>query len=219
MNKILILIPAFLLTIQFTNAQTNAGTQNAGLNLGISSNKTSNFDVNPFDNSTESYVNRINNFSAGPAYSFFIANQVDIGAALTYTSFTFSNSGNYANNTPKQSNTDIGGTIFIRKYFLYQNKIGIRTGVNLGYDQGIQKYTNISSESIFDTKSTTNNYQGGLNLDAVYYPSKKFGLSAALARLEYNSYKTNSRTRGYSSGDGIDFNFISNLQVSAFYIF
>jgi hypothetical protein len=219
MKKILILIAAFLMVIQFSNAQTAAATQNLGFNLGFYSNRSDNVYINPADFSRQTYVARFSILNLGPAYNYFIKNNVDIGATLIYSSYLTSYSGDL-NGRLKQSNNDFGGTIFIRKYVLYENKIGFRTGPYLGYDRGTQKVTNIPSQNTSDLNSSTNNYSAGLRFDLVYYPLKRVGFSATLANLMYTNYKSDNITQGSSSGNSFNLNLVtSGLQVSAFYIF
>jgi hypothetical protein len=219
MNKLLILIAAFLLTIQFSNAQTTTGTQNLGFYFGFNSNRSDHVYINPADFSRQTYVTRYTNLNLGPTYNYFIASNLDIGATLTYSHSLINYSG-FVNGIEKQANSDVGGTVFIRKYFLYENKIGFRTGPYLGYDRGTQKTTNVPSPSIYDENSITNNYSAGLRLDLVYYPLKHIGFAATLANLNYNNYKSNNTMQGSNSGYNLNLNLVtSGVQLSAFLIF
>ncbi len=219
MKKLLILTAAFLLIIQFSNAQTSTGTQNLGFNLGFNSENSDNLFINPQDFSTQTYLTKLTTLNLGPTYNYFIANNIDIGATLNYSSYRLDYSGN-VNGIEKQYSNDFGGIIFIRKYLLYQNKIGFRTGPFLGYDRSSQKITEIPSQSVSDLNSTTNNYSAGLRLDLVYFPLKHVGFSATLANLVYSNYKSDNKIRGNASGNSINLNLLtSGLAVSAFYIF
>lgn len=206
------------MTSQFSNAQTAAGTQNLGFNLGFYSNKSDNVFINPGDLSRQTYVARLTILNLGPAYNYFIKNNVDIGATVIYSSYLTNYSGDL-NGRVKQSNNDFGGTIFVRKYVLYENKIGFRAGPYLGYDRGVQKVTNIPTQSTYDLNSNTNNYSAGLRFDMVYYPLKRVGFSATLANLMYTSYKSDNTTQGSDSGNSFNLNLVtSGLQLSAFLI-
>jgi len=218
MNKFLILIAAFLLTIQFSNAQTTAGTQNLGFNLGYYSTKANNLFVNP-GYSTETYVNRTTDFNIGPSYAWFVADNLDIGGIFFYASFTDSNSGGYTGGFINETNKQWGATAFIRKYFLYQNKIGFRTGLYVGYDREALNTTNVPSQSVYNQNTSTNNYSTALRFDIVYYPLKHFGIAAILANVSYNSYRSNNVTEGATSGNSINANFTNGLALSMVYIF
>lgn len=218
MKNFLILIAAFLLTIQFSNAQTTPSTQNLGFYFGFNSNRYDNVVINPADFSRQTYATRYTNVNLGPTYNYFIANNTDIGAIFTYSHNSIDYSG-VVNGIEKQANSDIGGIVFIRKYFLYENKIGFRTGPYLGYDRGTQKTTAVPSPSIYDENSITNNYSTGLRLDLVYYPLKHIGFAATLANLGYNNYKSNNTAQGSNSGYNLNLNLVtSGVQLSAFLI-
>src|ERR1700741_1251077 len=113
MNKFLILIAAFVLTIQFSNAQTTAGTQNLGFSLSYYSTKANYQFVNP-GYSTETYVNRTTDFSIGPSYAYFIANNLDVGGILSYSTYTYGNSVSYTGGLMDETNEQWGATAFIR---------------------------------------------------------------------------------------------------------
>jgi hypothetical protein len=165
------------------------------------------------------------NFNIGPNYSYFIADNLDIGAALSYgSSSTTNTTENFAttnNNYPvKEFSDNYSGSFYIRKYFIYKNKIGFRTGAYLGFSGGTGKNTYTASNALYDFNSKTNYYSAGSNLDLVYYASKKLGISATIANLEYYHYTANNTTQGHDSGDSINFSFINNgLSLSVFYVF
>jgi hypothetical protein len=84
MNKFLIFIAAFLLTALFSNGQTTAGSQTIGLNLGFSAGKTNESPGAQQTGDGSSFIEHNNDFSCGPVYSLFIANDLDIGVALNF---------------------------------------------------------------------------------------------------------------------------------------
>jgi len=218
MKNFLILIAAFLLTIQFSNAQTTTGTQNIGLNLSYYSTKANMLFINP-GYPTLTYINRNSNLGIGPSYSWFIANNLDIGGGLSYSNYNNSNSGNENVNPVRESNKEWGATGFIRKYLLYENKIGFRTGLYVGYDRETLSYIYPPAQSIDNQNTSTNDYNAGLRLDIVYFPLKHLGFAATLANVSYNSYKSNNVTQGATSGSGINANFTNGLALSMVYIF
>jgi hypothetical protein len=225
MNKFFILIAASLFTYGISSAQTEKGTQNLGLNFGFSINNANDFTIYPSDNSTTTLNSKTTTFNFGPNYSYFIADNLDIGAALSYSSSTTTNTTeafatNNANYPVRAFSNNYGGSVYIRKYYLYKNTIGFRTGGYLGFSGGTSKNTYTTSNALYNFNSTTNYYSGGANVDLVYYPSKKLGISATIANLEYYHYNADNTTQGHDSGDSFSFNFInSGLSLSVFYVF
>ena len=218
MNKFLILIAAFVLTIQFSNAQTTAGTQNLGFYVSYLSTKTNNLSIDP-GYPTVTYVNRAADLSVGPSYSYFIVNNLDIGGILSYSSYTNSNSGGNSVSPENESNKEWGATAFIRKYFLYQNKIGFRTGLYVGYDRETLSYIYPPGQSAYNQNTNTNNYSAGLRLDIVYFPLKHLGIAATLASIGYDNFQSNNVTQGETSGNSFNANFTNGLALSMVYIF
>ncbi|WP_426670799.1 outer membrane beta-barrel protein [Mucilaginibacter sp. McL0603] len=218
MKKTIFLIAAFLLAAVVSQAQTEKGTQTLGLNLSFGYNKTSGVDINPYDGSVTNQNNKATGFSIGPDYSYFIADKLDIEASLSYNTNTYNYS--YIPGYPqKQSNYSYGGIIYLRKYFMYNDKLGLRAGPYVGYTRGDSKNTNSGPNSIYDEDSKTDNYNAGAKLDLVYYPSKRLGFSATLANLSYTHSKTNSGTQGNSSTDNVSMMFVNNgLGISIFYV-
>jgi len=225
MNKFLILIAAFLFIFKVSDAQTEKGNQTLGVNLGFSYNQYANDITTSGQASTGTFNSKITTFSIGPNYSFFIADKLDLGTSLSYMALTNKTSDNDNNNNGliKQTNNTFDGKIFLRKYFLYANKIGIRTGPFIGYSRNEQKGTWDVADAANNSKVVSNSIEAGANLDLVYYPSHRFGVAATLANLEYdhytqkNSYDINTEN---SKGNNVNFNFINNgLTLSVFYVF
>jgi hypothetical protein len=225
MNKFLIAIAAFLFTFSLSEAQTEKGSQTIAIDWAFSIQTSNNFNVNPYDNSSTIINMRTSGFNIGPGYSYFIADKLDIGADLSYNASLTTNStldiGTTNDSYPtKNSYKNYGGDLFIRKYYLYKNKFGFRTGAYLGYAGGNQTISYSPSYAIDDLHSKGNYYFGGVNLALVYYPSKKMGIAAGVAGLEYEHYKLNNADQGHESGDILNFNFVNNgLSLSVFYSF
>lgn len=218
MKRSLILIPAFLFLVQISKAQTEKGSQTLGVNLTFSYYNQSGVSANPYDNSLSAQSTKYTMFSVGPVYSYFIADNLDMGATLNYSL------NNYyygpADVATKQDNKDYGGTVFLRKYVLYKNKIGFRVGPYLGYSIGDQKYIYTGQNSVDNTDSKSHTYEGGADLDLVYYPTKHLGVSISLANLDYQHTRTNSGAQGFANSDEVNFDFVNNnLAVSLLYVF
>lgn len=218
MKKSIFLIAVFLLAAVVSQAQTEKGTQTLGLNAYFEYSKTNVVNINPYDNSVNSQNNKSTGFNIGPVYSYFIADKLDIGGSLSYGKSDYTYSLN-PGDLQKQSNYSYGGTIYLRKYFMYNDKLGLRAGPYLGYARSDSKSTNSGTSSIYNEDTKTDNYNAGALLDLVYYPSKRLGFSANLVNLGYNHYKADSGTQGHSSGDNVNLNFVNNgLSLSVFYV-
>jgi hypothetical protein len=222
MKKILFLIAAGVCAAQISNAQIQKGQQTLGGSLGLNHNLISNGAVNSSTNILESQSTRSTNFSIGPAYSYFIADKVELGGLLSYSTGTYSTT--YFNGsvitTSKQNSNYLGGALYLRKYCLYDNKIGIRTGPYISYFKGDNKYTLLSLNSTSNSKSNT--YNVGASVDLVYYPSNSLGFAATLANLAYSNSKATSpdSPQSVSKVENLGLNFISNdLSISVFYVF
>ncbi|MFI5141508.1 MAG: hypothetical protein ACHQII_04045 [Bacteroidia bacterium] len=228
MKKILILITAIVFAYQVSNAQTEKGSQTLGLNFGFSASNSNYYTIIP---STSPLTTSINSFNIGPTYSYFIANNLDIGGSLSYSSSSTTNTtGDIATtNDTYPTNVTSGnftGTLFIRKYFMYKNKIGFRAEGYAGLSTGTTKDTYSSTYSADNYKTNTNYYSGGAAIDLLFFPSKNLGVSASLANLEYyhftytTTYTANNANQAHNNGDNLTFSFINNgLTLSVFYVF
>jgi len=224
MKKILISIAAFLIAIQVSNAQTDKGDQSLGLNF-VHSNMTSNsFMADPYDSVTSTLGTSTRNINIGLNYSYFIADKLDIGADLNFGSYT----GNYydsdqVNNNYypiKQSGKNYGGILYIRKYYLFKNRIGFRTGPYLGYTSSNSSTRYIGANALSSDNMKINDYAAGVKFELLYYASKKLGFSAQIADLEYDHTNFNNGNQGHENGDALNFGFInSGLSISVFYVF
>ena len=225
MKKVSILITVFLFAFLNSKAQTEKGAQTLGLNIGFSYDNSNNFTIYPTANSTSTLNTKTGSYNIGPTYSYFIADKLEIGGALSYSASKLTYvAESYAttndNYPTKEITNNFSGEVFIRKYFMYKNMIGFRTGGYLGYSNGNQTNTYTPTYAAYNYNSKTTYYSGGANLDLVYYPSKKIGVAATIANLEYYHYNANNTTQGHDNGDNVTFSFINNaLSFSVFYVF
>jgi hypothetical protein len=226
MKKILITVVVFLSAYQLSNAQTEKGTQTFGLNLGFGYNNSNDYTINIADNNAVTTLNtKTTDFAIGPNYSYFIQNNLELGASLSYSTSNATNTTGDLSSTndsypTKQSSDNISASVFIRKYFMYKNIIGFRTGGYVGYSGGTNKDTYTPTDAGANYNNTTMYYSAGANLDLVYFPSKKLGIAATLANLEYYHYTANNNSQGHDNGDNITFSLVNNgLTLSVFYVF
>jgi len=221
MNKSFIFIAALLFIFQVSRAQTEKGAQTLGADIQILSSTNTTVSTSPGVLSSYTTTTKNTNFNLGPNYSYFIANQLDIAASLNYASAVNNNTDNLNSFNPsKQHSTGYGAKLSLRKYFMYTDKFGIRTGPFIDYSKTNETDTYSGASAIDNSTNKTDNFNAGVNLAVVYYPSKRLGVSASLASLNYNHYKTDSGNQGHSSGDDVNFNFINDgLSLSIFYVF
>ncbi|WPU97248.1 hypothetical protein SNE26_14570 [Mucilaginibacter sp. cycad4] len=213
MKKILVLIPAFLLAFQISKAQTEKGSQTIGIDLQFQHQKSSENTIRPgFDTYNSDF--KLTIFNAGPTYSYFIADKLDIGTSLTYAYTKQDNRNTSYSST--QTTRQYAAELFLRKYFMFGDKFGLRTGPYIGYARYDFKYIDAGTA----TRNKSDNYFAGANMALVYYPVRKLGVSATLANLSYSHSKLKDDTRQTGSGDNVTFNLINNgLALSVFYVF
>lgn len=192
MKKQLTLI-LFLQIINITvKAQTQKGNQLLGGNIlfGITTGRADNINYN---NSAYSYSYKSKevSFSAGPIYSYFIADKLDLGLSLGYggdkTTYNYSVANTNYSVLPYKNNTQVySGGVYLRKYFLYNQKIGIRTGPYVEYQKYKYNYEYLEPQLNNNNSSQKGNYlNAGLILDVVYFPSKRIGIISNLGNLGY----------------------------------
>jgi hypothetical protein len=120
----------------------------------------------------------------------------------------------------KISSKDYTGDVFIRKYFLHKNKIGIRVGGYLEY--GYENQATLYGAAFPAENSSGDTHYGsiGLRADLVYYPSKHLGLAANIANFQFEHYTQGSGIQGSGSGNNFNISYISDgLSLSVFYVF
>jgi len=211
MYKKLLLVVLSVITLQAAKAQTEKGNQLLGATFGVSftnSNSRTAFDNTISDNSK----GKLTSYSISPSYSYFIADKLDIGASVGY-SYSNQKYDPAFSSQIQQQNKNFSATIFLRKYFLFDNKIGIRTGPYLGYQKQKQLYVYTSNENNYNSDS----YGGGVNMDLVYFPSKNIGLAAGLANLSYQHQKFTGNSLG--NANTFSLNFVNSFILSAYYAF
>jgi hypothetical protein len=214
MYKKLLLAFVSIIAIQTAKAQTEKGSQMLGVSFGVS---TLSSDYKSFDSATGTYssVNHgsITHYVFAPSYSYFIADKLDLGVSLGYLYNHQKFDGGVSSlNTYKERGYN--ASVYLRKYFLYNNKVGVRTGPYLAYQNSniVQSYNGGT-----DNATKSNIYTGGVGLDFVYFPVKRLALSAVLGGVNY-SHQTNT---GSLEGTSNNFNlaFANALILSVNYVF
>lgn len=215
MYKKLILILLSVVTIHAAKAQTEKGSQSLGATFGASITNSNTQSINPIDNSLlGSSKGKITSYSLSPSYSYFLANKLDIGAALGYSFSKQTNDPAYGQQALERD-LSFSANIFLRKYFLFNDKIGVRAGPYLDYQKSKRRYTYSSDAN--ESNYNTDAYGGGLSMDFVYYPAKNIGLAATVANLNYQHTKYTNSTFG--DADEFQLNFVNYLTFSIYYVF
>ncbi|QJD94521.1 PorT family protein [Mucilaginibacter robiniae] len=222
-NKKLVAVTCALLGTLATKAQTQKGNQLLGGFLGLTTSKGTNSNSMIGPNSIYDYTTdyRSNQFSIGPNYSYFIADNLDLGASVGYNHVKtkYTNTGYNFVNTPIENTAHaISGSIYLRKYLMFEQKIGFRAGpfVQYQYSKSSDSYNN----QVNDTGAQTNkSVDAGIGLDFVYFPTKRFGLATTLGSLAY-SHTDQKQSLQHQKSDSFGLNLAtSGLTVSLFYSF
>ena len=217
MRKLSMLIMLVLLILQGAKAQNKKGDQNLGLSLNFYTGNRTDFYQTANAPGFQLQHSTSTGFTATPNYSYFIGNKLDIGVSLGYglSTGTYSDRGNNTSSTQQYKN--YFSSVYLRKYYLYNNRIGIRTGPFIDY-----QFSNSSVVNTPDTgnpNSTVKSLQAGINADFVYYPSAKVGLAVNLGGMYYSNNKFNYSQQS-SNSKGVVLQFLNtNLLFSAFYVF
>lgn len=229
MNKKITLLLFMLIGCITVKAQTQNGNQTLGGNIGFST-ASGNTDYTNFNSGIYNYSGKTktNYFSIGPNYSFFIADNLDLGVSASYTAqkITYDYSVyNPVNTVLIKGNKQqaVSGSVYLRKYFLYNQKIGVRTGPYVQY------YHNQYQNFYLDPNTTNNNntqkgytINAGLVLDLVYFPTRRIGIASNLGSLAYSHYDIKYDTQSFSNHDksnSFGLGFTSALNLSVFYCF
>jgi hypothetical protein len=203
------------------SAQTEKGSQWIGGSFALSHYKVEETSSPEF--SVTGAYRKQNSYQVGPSYSYFVADKLSISGNVGY-SHSHADQTYYNNPTLQvnDSNTEIitngyFASLGLNKYFLYENKVGVRTGPSAQYSRSKSKITSDNDPENSDAESTAFNV--GIYLDFVYFPVKKVGLVASLGSLAYSKSKYEGLNNTNKQTDvGLNF-FNSSKTFSIFYIF
>jgi len=218
MKRLSISIIASLFIFQAAIAQNQKSDQTLGLGLDFSANSanfnyfgSSGYGINYTRSSAAGFSTNLN-------YGYFLATNLDIGASAGFGSGATNYTDHPSNAITKESDKNYFSSVYVRKYFLFNNKIGIRTGPYVAYQYFSTKYSYIPDTNPANNISGSN-YHAGIIADFVYYPSKKIGLAVNLGSLSYNYGKLNY-TQQSENVNGVNLAFLNNsLMLSAYYVF
>jgi hypothetical protein len=213
MNKKLSFLLLALLASIAVHAQTQKGSQLLGGNFSVD-HSTSN-GTTYYQGTQVSSNSKTNTFNIGPSYSYFLSDNLSLGAHLGY-GHSHGDSFIPAGSTESNSN-DYFGSISLQKYFLFDSKIGIRTGPYAQYGKSKGTSTSSYPDSYYSYETSSKNFAAGISLDFVYFPVSKIGLMASLGSLSYSQAKyTNPADAQKASSLGLSF--LNSPSFSVYYV-
>lgn len=197
-------------------AQTQKGDQLLGGNITFSTNKgTTTYYGQNLSGSSD---NKSTMFGIGPGYSYFIADNLDLGVNLGY-SYVKQTSTPVTNlvSPTEQINRSTYGMIYLRKYLLYKEKVGFRFGpfASYSYIKNDITYSNNSIGIMPDYQKGHTIQAGGL-LEFVYFPTKHLGLASTIGSVTYN-HQNVKQSYAENKLSGFSVNFINSLSLNIFY--
>lgn len=222
MKKNLVLAIAGVLAVQISMAQTQKGAQTLGGSIYYSQLTDNVSMVNGINPQATVQKNTTSNFSMGPAYSIFVADKIELGGSIQFSTQTNKSiySGAFPSPDYKSVYNTFGGSLSLLKYCMFDNKLGLRMGPSVSYSSGKNKTT--TSTNPLTTTNNTENYNARARVDLVFYPSKTLGLAASLANIGYSKSKSRNvedPQQNYST-EVFNANLITNgIQLSVFYVF
>ncbi|QJD95545.1 outer membrane beta-barrel protein [Mucilaginibacter robiniae] len=222
MNKYLYSLAVLLCASLAAQAQTQKGSQLLGGQISESTGKGTTIEHDPSDNgATTVSKDKMNYFGIGPSYSYFVANNLDLGASVGYTSSTLKNNFSALGNDATQQKGFNSG-VFLRKYFLYDGKVGFRVGPYVSY-QHAKATMNYQNTQSFNEDTVENRLNAGIGLDFVYFPARRIGLAASIGSLSYEKVYYKELSGGQLMQEQRDHafgaNLASNLALSVYYSF
>ncbi|RVU02026.1 autotransporter outer membrane beta-barrel domain-containing protein [Mucilaginibacter limnophilus] len=209
MTKFFVVMLLCGIAVQASYAQTEKGQQHLGLSFGASTTNGERTDFDFQNNVTVEAKTKSNQYNIAASYSYFIADKLDLGLSAGY-----GYGNNEVTNTPNGYNLKSDSyfsNIFLRKYFLFNDKIGVRTGPSLAYSKSKNKYVNYPEQT-----QNIKEISGGIRLDFVYFPVKNLGLASGIGNVSYSHQKTTGYQPASSNTFGISF--INSLNLSIYYI-
>lgn len=223
MKNILLFTLLLCAVIFKASAQTEKGNQNLGLSFGVNTNTETDTYTNPGTNSIVS-TTKFTNYSVSPTYSIFVANKLDLGLSVGVTGSTLNYSYSPTAYTPtKTTYLAYSGSLFLRKYLMFGDKIGMRAGPYFIYQRSTQT-NDYPAGSTFNSAADNkiSAYTEGINADLVFYPTKKIGLAVNLLNINYTHNAANTaQNTGEDNVNTNSFNanFINNsLTLSVFLV-
>ncbi|WP_069658465.1 autotransporter outer membrane beta-barrel domain-containing protein [Arcticibacter eurypsychrophilus] len=208
-------ISALLIIILFgansSIAQTSKGTQYLGLTVGFSGSDTKLTSNYPYKNTSLS-------LAFAPQYSYFIADNWELGGSVGYSYFKSKNTqlgDNYSTSEHKLNSYSSG--LFIRRHIPITEKIAFRSGPFASYSHG--KVSNDPKQTDPQYNPISKTFLTGVNLGIEFFPVKRVGLSADLADISYQYQKTAGLPNDRTSDHNFNVGLTNQLNLSVFLVF
>ncbi len=216
MKKLTFLLLAALSGLT-ASAQTEKGKHWIGGSFSIEHSKTD-YTASP-DHLNIGNNHKQNSFHIGPSYSYFVADKLSLNATAGYShSHRDQSSINNPILQPLNHHTETitngyFASVGFDKFFLYENKVGIKTGPSVYYYSSKSKTS--SSDDNAGNFSNDKTLLAGISLDFVYFPVRKLGLIASLGRLDYMQHKSKSLYNTTKTSN-VGLSFLDNNQRFSF---
>lgn len=209
MKKLTLLLLAALSGLT-ASAQTEKGKQWIGGSFFLNHNKSEN--SSPMNTPPSEGTTKQNAFSIGPSYTYFLADKLGLTTNVGYTHSHLDQIG--TNETSESNNNGYFASLSLNKYFLFEDKIGIRTGPFARYNH--QKIKTTSTYEYRTDNVNLKGYSAGIGLEFVYFPVKRLGLVASLGNLAYERLEIDY-TNNSSKQTDFGLNFLNNATSFSFY--
>ncbi|WP_158826344.1 outer membrane beta-barrel protein [Mucilaginibacter lacusdianchii] len=220
MNKKLFLMLSVVAASITTKAQTQKGNHLLGGGFGVGFDKATVTGMS--NNANYQYLKKTTSLSVGPTYSFFIADKLDLGISGNWnwgrSRYTDQDNSITYKGQQSDNSTSVLANVYLRKYFLYNNKVGIRTGPFVQYLYGRSRsfYVQnlVDDYNVADTKFSTKAFSAGIGLDFVYFPTSRLGITAALGSLAYSHANQSQDDIYRTKTDSFGVSLVSSLNLS-----
>jgi long-subunit fatty acid transport protein len=222
MNKFLSLLIVLFISSLAAQAQTQKGNQLLGGLLSFSTGKGTTTQYDPSGNGAATVSsNKISSFGIGPSYSYFVADNLDLGVNAGYsTAKQTSDFKSLGNDIDKQ--TGYNYAVYLRKYFLFDNKVGFRVGPYVSY-QHMKSARDYQLTESDNEESLEKIFNAGIGLDFVYFPTRRIGLAASLGNLSYERVhyiqSSDNQINEEQKNHAVGFNLASGVALSVYYSF
>lgn len=218
MKKIILSAAMFALT--FGAAFAQSGSLYIGGTAGFGSGETSISTTAGSTTTTDKTTN--GSWTVGPEIGYFLADDMSVGLAFGVGGNT--QSAPNSAGTLKSESSDLGATVYFRKFFKVADSFSTFGGVNVGFGSGAGKstFTPTSGSTLESGKFTTSRLGANLNFGFAWAPADKWTVVGSMGVLGYNSNgrvdDDAAKTTENNSGFGLSINTLGNpINVGIYY--
>jgi len=199
MQKAFLLFVGCCLAAHSGQAQTaiKAGTVALSGSLNFTQNKEeSTTPAYPSGNYTYTFTNKVFNFN--PGLSYFVADNLAIGAEATWGIQETSVKASGSSNTSYRTSTTLRVGPFARYYHMLTDQFGFTGTLGAGYEHASQP-TGTGSSPSYDLKA--NGFYAGLTPGLIFLPIPRLGIGASIGGLNYNRLRVKPDNGNTNNGD------------------